>query len=226
MDRNVSRTGAPQAPLRVMVLDDHGPSRGQFLSHLAGQPGIRVVADVVDVAEAMRHARTANPDVVLVSARLAGAVDPHAIGRLRAAMPAAEVLMLSASEDAAGVAAGMRAGASGYVLRGLDAELLADALRRAGRDAAGNGSGNGGGNGGGNGSELHGERLPPDAPLSPRQLEILGLVAEGWSNKEIARMLGVAESTVKIHVQHILRKLGLTSRVQAAVYATARVNRA
>lgn len=123
--------------------------------------------------------------------------------------------MLSASDDTAAVAAGMRAGAAGYVLRGLDVELLAESLRRVGRSGKGNGNGNGNGATG----PTAGERGSSAAALSPRERETLCLVAEGWSNKEIARELRVAESTVKVHVQHILRKLKLTGRVQAAVFA-------
>jgi two-component system nitrate/nitrite response regulator NarL len=196
-------------PLRVMVLDEHTAARREFVTLLANQPGIAVIADAADMSEAQERAPQAEPDVVLMSAGLAAKTDPLGIGALRATWPAAELLMLSASEDTAAVAAAMRAGATGYVLRGLDAELLAASLRRIGRNGKGEGTS----------APTGAERGSSATALSPREREILRLVSEGWSNKEIARTLGVAESTVKVHVQHILRKLKLTSRVQAAVYA-------
>ncbi|MCL4801430.1 MAG: response regulator transcription factor [Burkholderiales bacterium] len=198
--------------LRVAVLDDDERSRTETIRLLADLRGIEVVDEFRDAGECMRPDGSA-PDVVLVSARLAAAVGTTAIRRLREAWPAAAVLMLIAAEDAAGVTAGMRAGASGYVLQGLGAEFLAETLRRAGNGGVGSVNRHG----------LHpeaaGAQRPLEGLLSPRQREILRFVAEGWSNKEVARALGVAESTVKVHVQHILRKLNLSRRVQAAVYA-------
>jgi two-component system nitrate/nitrite response regulator NarL len=144
----------------------------------------------------------------------------EAIPSLKEAAPDARIVMLTVSEDAEDLMACLRAGASGYLLKNIDGEFLVDALRRAARGESAM-------------SaqmtnklvrELHAvaqvaAEATRRAPLSPREQEILSLVAAGSSNKEVARALGVAESTVKIHVQHILRKLGLTSRVQAAVYA-------
>lgn len=209
MNQRVPDPVPDQETLRIMVLEEHAAARHEFVTRLANQPGLAVIAAAADVAEARVRSMEAEPDVVLVSARLAAMMDPLAIGELRTTWPAAEVLMLSASEDAAAVGAAMRAGATGYVLRGLDAELLAESLRRAGRNGKGNRAS----------SPTAGDRRSSAVALSPRERETLRLVAEGSSNKEIARELGVAESTVKIHVQHILRKLKLTSRVQAAVYA-------
>jgi len=192
-----------------MLLEEHAVARSEFVALLANQPGLAVIAAAANLAEARARSLHETPDVVLVSARLAAMMDPRAISELRATWPAAEVLMLSASDDTAAVAAGMRAGATGYVLRGLDVELLAESLRRVGRSGKGNGAT----------GPTAGERGSSAAALSPRERETLCLVAEGWSNKEIARELRVAESTVKVHVQHILRKLKLTGRVQAAVFA-------
>lgn len=199
--------------LRVAVWDDDERSRTETIRLLADLRGIEVVDEFRDAGRCGMRPDGSAPDVVLVSARLAAAVGTTAIRRLREAWPAAAVLMLIAAEDAAGVTAGMRAGASGYVLQGLGAEFLAETLRRAGN----------GGVGSVNRHALHpeaaGAQRPLEGLLSPRQREILRFVAEGWSNKEVARALGVAESTVKVHVQHILRKLNLSRRVQAAVYA-------
>lgn len=136
--------------------------------------------------------------------------------------------MLTVSEDGQDLAAALRNGAQGYLLKTIDGDLLSEALRRAARGepvvspemmgklvAA---------------FQSQGAPEPqapepdeaPASPLSPREEEVLVQIARGASNKEIARTLDIAETTVKIHVQHILRKLGLSSRVQAAVYASER----
>jgi two-component system nitrate/nitrite response regulator NarL len=124
--------------------------------------------------------------------------------------------MLTVSEDSEDLIAAIRAGAAGYLLKNIDAEFLVSSVRRA---AAGQSVIS---------AEMtdklvtgvrEGPQAVADGGLSPREKEILVQLARGDSNKEIARTLGVAESTVKIHVQHILRKLDLSSRVQAAVWA-------
>jgi two-component system nitrate/nitrite response regulator NarL len=148
---------------------------------------------------------------------------------LRDAAPAARVLMLTASEDADTLALALQRGAHGYLLKTADSEVLVAAIERALRGqstvsmemtdklvnalqtrpaepvVA---------------SAAVPEPADPLEQLSPRELEILREIAAGASNKEIARSLAIAETTVKIHVQHILRKLGLSSRVQAAVLLT------
>ncbi|HQX68670.1 MAG TPA: LuxR C-terminal-related transcriptional regulator, partial [Ottowia sp.] len=153
-----------------------------------------------------------------------------AIAGLREASPGSRVVMLTVSEDGQDLATALRHGAQGYLLKTIDGELLADAVRRAalGEPVVS--------------PEMMGKLvaafqhqgapepvpLAPAAqpaapsPLSPREEEVLREIARGASNKEIARALDIAETTVKIHVQHILRKLGLSSRVQAAVYASDR----
>jgi len=159
-----------------------------------------------------------------------------AIQGLREVSPTSRVLMLTVSEDAQDLATALRNGAQGYLLKTIDGELLAQAIRRAARGEPVVSP------------ELMGKLVaafqsqgapeappapmaPADAaaaapngftPLSPREEDVLREIARGASNKEIARTLDIAETTVKIHVQHILRKLGLSSRVQAAVYASDR----
>jgi two-component system nitrate/nitrite response regulator NarL len=146
--------------------------------------------------------------------------------------------MLTVSEDERDLAAALRSGANGYLLKTVDSDALASAIVRtmAGESivspemtsklvSAFQALP------GGAATEAASPAPPPAAPapsaldsLSPREREILQLIAQGASNKEIARALGIAETTVKIHVQHILRKLDLTSRVQAAVFAASRPN--
>jgi two-component system nitrate/nitrite response regulator NarL len=157
---------------------------------------------------------------VLLDNHLPGATGVQALPGLREAAPGAKVALLTVSEDEEDLHAALRGGASGYLLKTMDGDELFRAVRRiAGGEAVIS-------------PELTGKlvnalRQGPAAPaddplsqLSAREVEVLREIARGASNKEIARSLHIAETTVKIHVQHILRKLGLTSRVQAAVFAS------
>ncbi|MFN0164229.1 MAG: response regulator [Burkholderiales bacterium] len=216
--------------IRILVVDDHTLFRRGLIALLAGDARFAVVGEASDAGEAQRAAQRLQPDLILLDNHLPGVLGVDAIAGLREAAPAAQVLMLTVSEDARDMAAALRAGARGYLLKTVDSEMLAQSLLRA---VAGESVVS---------PEMTGKLVAafqaasqspvpavaaadPIETLSPREREILALIARGASNKEIARALEVAETTVKIHVQHILRKLGLASRVQAAVYATERVNR-
>lgn len=206
------RVGTPLAMvrvLRVLVVDGAPPERHKLVEQLAEQAGIEIVGETADLAHAGTLAAALLPDVVLLAASFKGAQQGDVVAALRAAAPDAHVIVLTHAHEADALLNALRAGASGYLVRDLDGELMADSLRCT--------VGSGG---------LFGYRAAatdrarlPASPLSPREQQILTLVAEGSTNKQIARELGVAESTVKIHVQHILRKLKIESRVQAAVYA-------
>lgn len=212
-------TDAKPVPVRIMVIDDHALFRRGVRALLEAEPNFEVVGDAGDPGEGVKLAAAARPDVILLDLHMPGINGMEAIPALREAAPEARIVMLTVSEDAEDLMACLRAGASGYLLKNIDGDFLVDSIRRAARGESAM-------------SaqmtsklvrELHavavGKADARKAPLSPREQEILRLVATGSSNKEVARALGVAESTVKIHVQHILRKLGLSSRVQAAVYA-------
>lgn len=229
------------APLRVFVVDDHTLFRRGLIALLAQYPSVRVVGEAGDAAEALRLAPPLAPQVVLLDHHLPGVRGIDAIRGLREAMPGVRVLMLTVSEDGEDLAQALRQGAQGYLLKTIEGDLLADAIGRAARGepvvsaelmgklvAAFQAQG---------GPPAAQEAPPepveapvsgpaaagePAAPLSPREEDVLREIARGASNKEIARALDIAETTVKIHVQHILRKLGLSSRVQAAVYASDR----
>ncbi|ODV11787.1 MAG: DNA-binding response regulator [Rubrivivax sp. SCN 70-15] len=212
--------------IRVMVVDDHTLFRRGLIALLSADPRFEVVAEAGDAGEAQRRAGAARPDVILLDKNLPGVDGVAALPGLREVAPAAQVLMLTVSEDAEDLAAALRAGARGYLLKTVDGEMLASAIERAARGV----------------STLSPEMTAkladafrattsagaapasadPIESLSPREREILAQIARGASNKEIARALLIAEATVKIHVQHILRKLSLSSRVQAAVYAAGR----
>ena len=216
-------------PIRVLLVDDHTLFRRGLNALLAGDARFAVVGEAGDAGEAQRQAAALQPDVILLDNHLPGVAGVDALAGLREVSPGSRVLMLTVSEDEADLAAALRGGAQGYLLKTADSELLASAIERA-MQGASTISPEMTGKLVTAFQPLHrgGDAAPPAAQadpihsLSPREHEILGHIARGASNKEIARALDIAETTVKIHVQHILRKLNLSSRVQAAVYATAR----
>ena len=167
--------------------------------------------------------------MILLDNHLPGVHGVDALPALHEVAPAARVLMLTVSEDERDLSAALRGGACGYLLKTIEGDALSKAIRRAVRGESVVSE------------EMTGKLVaayrdaaapaaqPPEPPaaagsrldlLSPREQEILQGIARGGANKEIARSLGIAETTVKIHVQHILRKLGVSSRVHAAVIAS------
>ena len=204
------------APLRIAVIDDHTLFRRGLISLLAREPGFAVVAEAADGFEGIKVVGATRPDVVLLDLNMPGISGIEAIGAIRKEAPEAQIVMLTVSEDADDLFKALRNGASGYLLKNIDSEFLVAAIRRA---ADGDSVVS---------PEMTGKLVEqvragakpaPENVLSAREREILVHLARGRSNKEIARILDVAESTVKIHVQHILRKLNLASRVQAAIWA-------
>ncbi|ASI69334.1 DNA-binding response regulator [Diaphorobacter nitroreducens] len=216
------------APTTLFLIDDHTLLRRGLVALLSQQPDLRVVGEAGDAAEALRLLPALRPDVILLDNHLPGVRGVDAIAGLREASQGSRVLMLTVSEDGQDLAAALRNGAQGYLLKSIDGDLLAQAIRRAARGepvvspemmgklvAAFQSQG-------APTPEPLPEEEEPASVLSPREEDVLREIARGLSNKEIARALDIAETTVKIHVQHILRKLGLSSRVQAAVYASDR----
>ena len=225
-DVNDINDGSGHAPVRILVVDDHTLFRRGLTALLSRDASLRVVGDAADAGQAQRRAAELQPDLILLDNHLPGVNGVDALPALRQAAPSARIVMLTVSEDEADLAAALRAGACGYLLKTIEGDALVSAIQRAMRGASVV-------------SEEMTDKLvaavrgaaapaPGDAPaapspleqLSPREREILRGIARGASNKEIARELGIAETTVKIHVQHVLRKLGFSSRVQAAVAAT------
>ena len=227
------------APVRLLVVDDHTLFRRGLTALLARDPQVRVVGDAADAGEALRRAQELQPDVILLDNHLPGVNGVDALPALRDAAPAARILMLTVSEDERDLAAALRGGAVGYLLKTTEGDALVAAILRAMqgdsivapemmnklvsayRGAAESAAGE---------SPRAGEivatagaskAMPAAiASLSPREREILLGIVRGASNKEIARQHGIAETTVKIHVQHVLRKLNVSSRVHAAVIAS------
>jgi DNA-binding NarL/FixJ family response regulator len=204
--------------IRVLIADDHAVVRQGLRTFLELQDEIEVVGEAADGIEAIELVTSTAPDVALldlVMPRLGGL---EAIRRIREAAPATRVLVLTSFADDDTVLPAVRAGAAGYLLKDVQPPELVSAIRtvHAGEAllapavatmlveqlAAEDG---------------HGE--PRGEHLTPREREVLALVARGRANKLIARDLGVSERTVKTHVSNILGKLNLTDRTQAAVYA-------
>ncbi len=221
--------------ISILVVDDHTLFRRGLIALLEQDSGLRVVGEAADAAQALRIVPGLQPDVILLDNHLPGVLGIDAVKDLRALSPRSRVLMLTVSEDAQNLAIALRNGAQGYLLKTIDGDLLAQAIRRAAKGepvvsqelmgklvAAFQAQGGPPTAPAAAQTELELPQADDTSPLSPREEDVLREIARGASNKEIARTLEIAETTVKIHVQHILRKLGLSSRVQAAVYASDR----
>lgn len=225
-------------PITVFVVDDHTLFRRGLMALIGQDAGLQVIGDASDASEALRQVPQLQPQVILLDNHLPGVLGVDAIAGLRQASPASRVVMLTVSEDGQDLATALRNGAQGYLLKTMDGELLFEAIRRAARGEPvvspellgklvtafqSQGAPEPAAVAEGAQGTPAAAASPSPSPLSPREEEVLREIAQGASNKEIARRLDIAETTVKIHVQHILRKLGLSSRVQAAVYASDRI---
>ena len=208
------------AKLRILLVDDHNLFRSGVKALLTRQPDFDVIGEAADGLEGVKAARDLKSDLVLLDLHMPGISGKEALRMIRDENPSLPVIMLTVSEDAADLIETLQAGARGYLLKNVDADYFSDAIRRAARGEAVVAERM-------TGKLVAGLQNAPREPvaaadhdrLTTREREVLALLAGGSSNKEMARDLGLAESTVKIHVQAILRKLNLSSRVQAAVYA-------
>ena len=199
-------------PIRVLLVDDHAVVREGLRAFLELQPDIVVVGEADGGETALAVAAKLKPDVVLMDLVMPDGDGITALRHLREESPDVHVLVLTSYIDDAQVFGAIQAGAAGYQLKDIQPEALADAIRDVhnGRPA------------------LHPEaqtRLMhrtsgrPGSTLTPRERDVLRLLAEGFANKEIARRLFVSEKTVKTHVSSILQKLGVQDRTQAALAA-------
>ncbi|MET9350506.1 response regulator transcription factor [Streptomyces termitum] len=203
-------------PIRVLLVDDHQVVRRGLRTFLEVQDDIAVVGEAGDGAEGVARAEELRPDVVLMDIKMPGTDGIEALRRLRALDNPARVLIVTSFTEQRTVVPALRAGASGYVYKDIDPDALAGAIRsvHAGhvllqpevagallaQDDAQGGTGRG-------------------TTLTEREREVLGLIADGRSNREIARALVLSEKTVKTHVSNILMKLDLADRTQAALWA-------
>lgn len=205
-------------PIRILLIDDHSLFRSGIKLLLQRQDDFEVVGEAADGVEGVKRAKMFKPDIVLLDLHMPGLSGLEILQLIRQDLPDSHTILLTVSEDAADLTACLRNGAAGYLLKNIDADFLLDSLRRVM-----------------NGDSVistemtaklvaqlrQGESdLPSSAEkLTPRERDIQAQLAEGLSNKESARKLDVAESAVKIHLQSVLKKLGLNNRVQAAIYA-------
>lgn len=206
--------------IRILLSDDHPLFRSGMKLLLQRQKDIEVVGEASDGAECVKLAKKLKPDMILLDLNMEGVDGLEALPLLKKEIPEACVLMLTVSEDANDLVEALKLGASGYLLKNIDTEFLLDSIRRAANGESVMSPQMAANLANAIRSEKKMAEEKADVPhLSPRESQIIQLIAKGSSNKEIARNLDIAESTVKIHVQGILRKLNLTSRVQAAIYA-------
>ena len=206
-----------EARIRVLIVDDHGVVRRGLRTYLELQPDIEVVGEAADGAEGIAQAARLVPDVVLMDLLMPGTDGLTAIAAIKAAQPEIEIVAVTSFIEEDKVTAALEAGAIGYLLKDAEADDVADAIRAA------------------RAGEVHLDpavarllaqrmrerRRTPDAaePLTEREKEVLSLVGQGASNKDIASALFITERTARTHVSNILGKLGLASRTQAALWA-------
>lgn len=199
--------------IQVLIADDHSVVRKGLRDFLQDHGEIEVVGEAIDGAEAVRLARELKPDVVLMDLIMPGMDGIQAITLIENELPSIKVIALTGVLDEAILVNVMRAGAIGFLLKSTEADELVKAIKAA----------------------MAGQiQLSPEANailvrqvrasenhelLTERENDVLALLAQGRSNKEIARALNIGEGTVKTHVSKILVKLGLPSRTQAALYA-------
>ena len=212
-------TDSSSSPIRILLVDDHTLFRSGLKALLQRQPDFEVVGEAGDGLDGVKLAEQLKPDVVLLDLDMPVMHGRDALAQLLNTQPQLAVLMLTVSEDGEDLAECMKTGARGYLLKKIDADFLLSAIRRAvdGDNVLS--------------PEMTAKlvqrlrtpasssQTPEYESLTPRERETLSWLAQGASTKQIAREMDVAESTIKVHVQNILRKLNLHSRVQAAVYA-------
>jgi DNA-binding NarL/FixJ family response regulator len=202
-------------PIRVLIADDHEVVRQGLRTFLELDPDLELAGEASDGVEAVRAAQRLRPDVVLMDLLMPEMDGVTAIGLIRQELPATEIIALTSVLEDASVIGAVRAGAIGYLLKDTRGEELLRAIKAAAEGqvqlsprAA---------------QRLMREVRAPEAPteaLSPRETEVLRMLAIGRTNKEMARELAIGEQTIKTHVSRILGKLGVQSRTQAALYAS------
>jgi DNA-binding NarL/FixJ family response regulator len=201
-----------QETIRVAVADDHPLLRAGVVMSLQGESDIEIVGEAADAPSALALARAELPDVIVLDIAMPGS-GLAAAGQIASACPATRIVMLTVSEDEDDLLAAVKAGASGYVLKGAGARELADVIRsvQAGEvyvpPALAWGMLR----------ELRAPRTGPYDELTDREREVLQLVAQGLSNQEVGERLGLAEKTIKHYMTNILGKLQVRSRVEAAL---------
>jgi len=199
--------------IRVVLVDDHPVLRAGLAELLRGAPDMEVVGTAADGAEALDVVRRENPDVVLMDLQMPGVDGVAATRAIVQEGIGADVLVLTSYSDGERILAALDAGAVGYLLKDSDPDEVLDGVRAVGRGE----------------SPLHPRAArelltartvsPPTVQLTPREIEVLGLVKDGLANKQIARRLGISERTVKAHLTSAFARIGVVDRTQAALWA-------
>lgn len=198
--------------ISVMVVDDHPLMRLGIVSLIDARPDMHVVAQSGTAEEAVALYKEFHPDVTLMDLRLPGIGGVIAVRQIRSRWPKARFVVVTMYEGDEDIHQALEAGAQGYVIKGMPHETLVSAIKRV---------------------HAGGRFIPPpvarvlqsrtdDSNLSPREREVLALLVQGKSNKEIATHLGIAEATVKCHFRVIFMRMGVTDRTQAVVAAIQR----
>src|ERR671936_301491 len=216
------QTDRESEKLRILIVDDHALFRRGIEMVLRQEPDVEVAGEAADGHEAVEKAQELMPDVVLMDVRMPGQSGIKATEQIKDNLPHAKILMLTISDEEADLYDAIKAGASGYLLKEIPIEEVADAIRSvwAGQSRISPSMA----------SKLLTEfaamsKASNDRPQMPtprltdRELEVLKLVAQGLNNRDIAKKLFISENTVKNHIRNILEKLHLHSRMEAVVYA-------
>jgi two-component system NarL family response regulator len=207
-------------PIRVLIADDHAIFRSAVTAILSGEEDIELVGEASDGEEAVAKAVELAPDVVLMDIRMPKLAGIEAARRIAAELPAAKIVMLTVSDEESDLFDAIKAGASGYLLKEVNPDEIAQAVRQihAGHSLL---------------SPAVASKLVSEfaaiskraderiarPTLTAREREVLQLAAEGLTNRQVGRRLGISENTVKNHVRNILEKLHLHTRMEAVLYA-------
>ncbi len=215
--------------IRVLLADDHQLVRSGLAALLAGTEDIEVVGTAANGAEAVEMARRTNPRVVLMDLVMPVMDGVEATRRITAELPHAQVVVLTSFSDRDRILAALDAGAIGYLLKDVDPAELVRGVHAAARgesplhpkaarsllssrsEARGEADGS-----------RPARQDRPNVELTPRETQVLNLLREGLANKQIARALGISQATVKAHLTSVFQRIGVTDRVQAAVWAERR----
>ncbi len=201
-----------EGKMTIMIVDDHPLMRVGVAAIINARPDMEVIAQAGTAAEGITQHRQHRPDITLMDLRLPDSSGVTAIREIRKTHPGARFVVLTTYDGDEDIHQALESGAQGYIIKGMPHETLIHALKRV---------------------HAGGRFLPPpvakaleartpDASLSPREREVLQLLVQGKSNKQIAKQLGIAEATVKCHFRVIFMRMGVTDRTQAVVSALQR----